>query len=310
MSKPHRRRWFQFSLTALLALTTLAAGLLLAWRAYVEPFRLQRGAMAAIEELGGSYATELGAADWLVRIFGASNFQNVVSTNLGREDDVLLSLRRSDEGPRPIQPDQYDWRRLRHVRFVRSLNLCGTPLTDAELSLFADCEHLESLLLDRTSVSDAGIVVLGGLMNLKRVSLLGTQVTPLGVRRLQELLPSCAIDHATISFGGCETLEGQRLARVQLTNTGNRRLKIYRYGKGSPQLYYQRRGLTGWTLEGWDWCGTGLDEWFLEPGDIEVWHGAIPNAADRRPARQGVYVSTNHKEREGALIWSPEIGDP
>ncbi len=39
-AKP-RRRWFQFSLRSLLIAVTLAAGLLVAWRAYVEPYRRQ-----------------------------------------------------------------------------------------------------------------------------------------------------------------------------------------------------------------------------------------------------------------------------
>ena len=37
-----RRRWSQFSLRTLLIVVTLAAGLLVAWRAYVEPYRRQR----------------------------------------------------------------------------------------------------------------------------------------------------------------------------------------------------------------------------------------------------------------------------
>jgi len=39
-AKP-RRRWFQFSLRSLLIAVTLVAGLLMAWRAYVEPYRRQ-----------------------------------------------------------------------------------------------------------------------------------------------------------------------------------------------------------------------------------------------------------------------------
>ena len=44
-----KRRWFQFSLRTLLSLVTLAAGLLVAWRVYVEPYRQQR------LELGGCF---------------------------------------------------------------------------------------------------------------------------------------------------------------------------------------------------------------------------------------------------------------
>ena len=36
-----RRRWLQFSLRTLLIAVTLVAGLLVAWRVYVEPYRRQ-----------------------------------------------------------------------------------------------------------------------------------------------------------------------------------------------------------------------------------------------------------------------------
>ena len=49
-----RRRWFQFSLRTLLIAVTLVAGLLVAWRVHVEPYRRQRETMALIKELGGS----------------------------------------------------------------------------------------------------------------------------------------------------------------------------------------------------------------------------------------------------------------
>ncbi len=53
-----RRRWFQFSLRTLLIVVTLVAGLLVAWRAYVEPYRRQRETMKLVEELGGRYTLE------------------------------------------------------------------------------------------------------------------------------------------------------------------------------------------------------------------------------------------------------------
>ena len=48
-----RLSWFQFSLRTLLIVVTLVAGLLVAWRVYVEPYRRQRETMKLIEELGG-----------------------------------------------------------------------------------------------------------------------------------------------------------------------------------------------------------------------------------------------------------------
>ena len=46
-----RRRWFQFSLRTLLIVVTLVAGLLVAWRAYFEPYRRQRETMKLVEEV-------------------------------------------------------------------------------------------------------------------------------------------------------------------------------------------------------------------------------------------------------------------
>ncbi len=88
-SKPTKtkRRCFQFSLRTLLIVVTLVAGLLVAWRAYTEPFRRQRETMALIKELGGSYKTDLGGPKWLRWLFGDENFQNIVLIVLADCDD-------------------------------------------------------------------------------------------------------------------------------------------------------------------------------------------------------------------------------
>ena len=85
-SKP-RRRWLQFSLRTLLIVVTLVAGLLVAWRMYVEPYRRQRETMALIKELGGKFTTELGGPAWMRDWFGADNFQDIVLVDLADCDD-------------------------------------------------------------------------------------------------------------------------------------------------------------------------------------------------------------------------------
>ena len=98
-SKP-RRRWFQFSLRTLLVVVTLVAGLLVAWRVYVEPYRRQRETMTLIKELGGSYETEPGGPAWMRDWFGADNFQNITLVDVAECDDPekyleqVVSLRR------------------------------------------------------------------------------------------------------------------------------------------------------------------------------------------------------------------------
>src|SRR5947207_8992441 len=73
--KRPRRRWFQFGLSTLLAVTALAAGGAMAWRVYVEPYRHQRQTMALVESLHGSYRT--AAADTWVRWALGADYQNI-----------------------------------------------------------------------------------------------------------------------------------------------------------------------------------------------------------------------------------------
>lgn len=54
---------------------------------------------------------------------------------------------------------------------------------------------LETLNLNATKVTDAGLDHLRGLASLRYLSLKGTQVTHEGVRKLQLALPNCKIEH-------------------------------------------------------------------------------------------------------------------
>src|SRR5262245_37902673 len=79
-----QRRWFQFSLRTLLIVVTIGAGLAFAWMKMIEPYRLQREAMAAITKLGGTYKTE-DATGW-VRYLD-KNAQDVVVVDLANSDE-------------------------------------------------------------------------------------------------------------------------------------------------------------------------------------------------------------------------------
>jgi hypothetical protein len=51
------------------------------------------------------------------------------------------------------------------------------------------------LFLGHTQVADTGLEHLEGLGQLQWLSLRGTQVTDEGVKKLQQALPNCKIDH-------------------------------------------------------------------------------------------------------------------
>jgi hypothetical protein len=135
-----RRRWYQYSLRMLLGLMTLAVGVLVGWRAYVEPYARQRQTMILIERLGGTYQTA-EAPKWLRRLYG-DDFQNV----------TVVSLTDCDH------PDQYI-EAISALPAVETLAVGGLEFTDAHLERLAGLSALRGLLLDSTSVSDEAIAV-------------------------------------------------------------------------------------------------------------------------------------------------------
>src|SRR5262245_3809752 len=84
VTKVHRR-WYQYGLRTLLALTALCAAGAGALRTYLEPYRRQRQTMGLIEVLHGTYKTAEADA-WLRHLYGA-DLQNVVVVDLADCDN-------------------------------------------------------------------------------------------------------------------------------------------------------------------------------------------------------------------------------
>jgi hypothetical protein len=133
------RRWFQFGLSTLLAVTALAAGGAMAWRVYVEPYRLQREAMAAVERLGGTYQTAL---------------DRVVEVDVSRCQS----------------PPEY----LHHLLALPALEklaVGGPAFGDEQLLRLRSLTRLRRLTLDSTSVSNEGLIALHETLPLAQVTL-------------------------------------------------------------------------------------------------------------------------------------------
>jgi Leucine-rich repeat (LRR) protein len=144
MSQPAKkspRRWFQFSLRTLLVLTALAAGAALLWRAYLEPYRKQRQTMALIEKLGRRYQTA-EASVWLRRILGG-DLRNIVLADLADCDD----------------PAQY-LQQISSLPAIETLAVGGPAFGDEHLRRLHGLKTLRGLVLDTTSVTDAGLASL------------------------------------------------------------------------------------------------------------------------------------------------------
>jgi hypothetical protein len=134
-----KRRWFQYSLRSLMLLMTAAAGAVVAWRAYLEPYHRQRQTMALIERLGGSYETTQAPA-WLSRVLGY-NVNNVVRVDL-------------TEVKAP--PAEY----LEHVSrlpHLEKLSVADLPFGDDALRRLHQLKTLRELILSSTSVTDEAV---------------------------------------------------------------------------------------------------------------------------------------------------------
>jgi hypothetical protein len=137
------RRWFQFGLSTLLAVTALAAGGAMAWRAYVEPYRRQRETMALVKKLGGSCETT-AADQWLRRMFG-DDFQNITSVDLAVCGE----------------PERYI-DQVASLPALETLVVAGPAFADDHLRRLHGLATLRKLVLDCTGVSAAGIDQLHG----------------------------------------------------------------------------------------------------------------------------------------------------
>jgi hypothetical protein len=72
----------------------------------------------------------------------------------------------------------------------------GSQITDDGLAHLKNLRQLEFLDLKKNKrLTDAGLVHLEGLKNLDQLILIGTQVTPAGVKQLQQKLPNTKIAH-------------------------------------------------------------------------------------------------------------------
>lgn len=200
-----KRRWFQFSLRTLGALTTLIC-VGLAWLAHERnEVQKRRAAIEAIEKLGGrvDFDTNQPFRPAWLRPLLADNMPgealNVLLANTQVSDAGLVHLA-------GLTKLTYLWLHntkltdaglvhLKDLSNLVSLDLADTQITDSGLVHLAGLTKLTHLSLDSTQVTDAGLAHLTGLTKLEQLDLNNTRVTDAGVSELKRTLPNVAIYH-------------------------------------------------------------------------------------------------------------------
>ena len=165
----------QFRLRTLLLAVTIIA-VLLGWRLHVWRAEQdqQRKAMAEIQARGAE--TSVTFDSWAEAIaLGGRKAENFVSFDI-------------------IQLTNDDLKLLEHAPLTRSLVVVGSQITDEGLAHLKNLKRLEFLDLKKNKgLTDAGLIHLEELTNLKELILIGTQVTPAGIQKLQQKLPHTKI---------------------------------------------------------------------------------------------------------------------
>ena len=202
-----RRRWFQFSIRSLLAVTFLVAALFAFW---VRPAVQQR---RNLEALRGHYTyitydvprdsrgnpCPRFVPGWLVDALGIDFFANVTGLEVyNATDDVL---RRLSALPRlnSLMLHGTDFTTADGMAYVGSLTqlqvlaLPHMKTTDAGIAHLWSLKKLALLELSDTRVTDAGLMILQGLPELRSLYLSDTSVTDEGLARFRQAAPHCTV---------------------------------------------------------------------------------------------------------------------
>ncbi|MCY2987157.1 MAG: hypothetical protein NTY19_04715 [Planctomycetota bacterium] len=187
-----RRRWLQFSLRTMLALTVVL-GCGFGWLGTkVKAAKEQDGALQALSGIGAvrqDYPSEV-PPKWralipedLVPRWARDNLFDDVTGLTFTLKDGFHAWGPIGQNPGCVDGSLVPLARLPDLRFV---GLAGTHITDNGLRHLTGLRSLECLNLGLTSVSDAGLMHLKPLVNLERLILANTQVTDAGLVQLKD----------------------------------------------------------------------------------------------------------------------------
>ena len=216
-SSTPKRRWFQFTLRALIALIAVV-GILSAWagikvrQAQVNKIVADCGATVSPYDPPYDDWGPRGLAVFIdspettdkelrcLRVLSRVEYLWVAETNItdqgmheiGELRDLrvlsLIHTKISDQG----------LRQLKELRELRALHLGGTKVTDAGLQDLSEMEKLELLGLNGTDVTDKGLDAVAQHKSLRHLDVAKTKVTDAGVDKLQKILPNLRINRRSL----------------------------------------------------------------------------------------------------------------
>lgn len=194
-----RRNWLRLSLRSLLVLFTLLA----LWMAIVaNRAREQRRIVTALSQCPGAmvmydYEWDLSAGGeiprprplgpppgppWLRDWLGDEYFMTVIG--------LFLT---GGKGESERAPTKEQLKLVHDLRSLRVLSLEKSSITDSGLVAIADQTGLVYLWLDDTLISDAGLIHLRRMYNLKYLYIRNARVTDTGIDALKRDLPGARI---------------------------------------------------------------------------------------------------------------------
>lgn len=192
-----KRRWLQFSLRSLLIFTVLCA-IAAGWLGRkIEHKRREHAAVDAIRKHGGTVDYDYNDGNkpdgpaWIRSLLGDNFFNEVRAVHFYGADATDDSLR-SLEGLTRLQEVDLGLTKQTNVGVMR-VQQNHLRVSDAGLLSLKGLTNLRYLFLDGAQVTDAGIENLKGLTQLKRLGLFETKVTNTGVASLNAALPNCLI---------------------------------------------------------------------------------------------------------------------
>lgn len=206
--RPQRRRWRflpRFGLRWLLILTTVVCLGMTAWSIYIDPFRRQSVAVARIRQLGGEVGERTATGPdwqrWMVETFlGKGSFSEAHQVSLHEaeiHEDIRAQLGRlpfveelkfdgagiDDRTVAALMPGEH----------VKSLSLRYTRVTDASMNAAARFPHLETLMVTGADVTDAGLATLTASPALEQLFIRWTNVTDQGIADFRNKCPKCEV---------------------------------------------------------------------------------------------------------------------